>query len=716
MLRMSAGVEKVDSRVEAAQHTEVAGLRQLRALLFSLLVAGLAALPLAAQQEQRVVRGLSFEGNRAFDDVTLSAVIATTNSSGFATSPLVRWMGLGEKRYFDELEFRRDVVRLMLFYRQAGYMNAAVDTVVRRTPKDVYIQFRIHEGEPVRVTKIDILGVAGILDVKKLRRELPLQVGDPFNRFLFQASADTVTAKLRNRGYPFAEVLRNFDSDAGALTAQVTLEALPGPHARIGEILVRGVEHVDTGTVLRVLSIRSNEPFNEDALYQSQRDLYGLGAFRSVSVSLADSVEPGMVRGSGDTVVRVLVRVAEGPRHGIRLGAGYGTLDCFRVQTGWVANNFLGGGRSLDLTGRVSKVGVGFPFDGGLKANVCQSLLGDATSDTLNYSAGATLTQPAFLSPRHSASLGVFAERRSEFKIYTRQSVGANTAVTFNARRAVPVTVGYTFSYGRTTASDASFCSLFRVCDSLDRKTLRDPRRFAAVTVSVVRDRVNSVLDPSEGSLVTVNLMHASHHVGSDPFFEFNRGELEIAHYYPMGRRTVFAWRVRGGTILPQNVVLKGERFVPPEQRFYAGGPNSVRGYGRNELGPRVYVIDTTNVVRTAPTGGNSVVVANVELRVPSPIYPSRVRIGLFVDAGQVWERGQEPVTLRSVRVTPGVGLRFATPLGPVRLDFAYNGYPAQSGPLLLDDGTGNLTQISPSFRLSQPRHLVIQFAVGQAF
>lgn len=704
-----------------------------------------------------MVRGLSFVGNHAIDDYTLSTAIATTNSSDFASKWWLRWIGLGEKRYFDELGFRRDVVRLLLLYRQSGYLNAGVDTLVRRTAKDVWVTFRITEGEPVRVTKIELLGLdSTAFDLRKLHRALPLQVGDPFDRFLFQASADTVARWLRNRGYPWAEVLRNFDADAATLTAQVSLEAVPGPPARIGEIVVRGVAHVDTTTVLRVLAVHPRDPYHEDRLYQSQRDLYSLGTFRAASVSLLDSTPPpsppggpggggsaavGDPRegagGAGDTPVRVLVRVAEGPLHGVRVGAGYGSVDCFRVQAGWAAYDFLGGGRTLDVTGRVSKLGVGYPFDAGFKDNVCKYLQSDQTSDTLNYSVGATLTQPAFINARHSASVGLFAERRSEYQAYIRQAVGTNLAVTFNARRNVPITLGYSFSVGRTSADAAVYCSLFRVCNAADQNFLANARRFAAVTGSAVRDRVNNVLDPTDGSLVSLSLMHTSRHVGSDPFYEFNRGELEIAQYYPLGRRGVFAWRLRGGTILPQRITLSGQgaRFVPPEQRFYAGGPNSVRGYGRNDLGPHVYVtsdtlhFDSTTAargdtiytdLRTAPTGGNSVVVLNAELRFATPIFPQRMRVGLFVDIGQVWERGQELVA-RSLRVTPGVGLRFATPLGPVRLDAAYNGYAAGAGPLLFQDNvTGQLTQIRSSYRTPRPSsfwgRLVLQFAVGQAF
>jgi len=725
---MGSGVEKVDSAGGGSQHRDAARLRQLRALRLTLLVAVFAAAPLAAQQEQqRVVRGLSFEGNHAIDDYTLSTAIATTNSSAFATSPFLRWLGLGEKRSFNELEFRRDVVRLLLLYRQSGYMNAVVDTLVRREGRDVYIKFRIYEGDPVRLARLDVLGLDSILDVRRLKRALPLQVGDPFNRALFQASADTVVSRLKNLGYPYADVLPSYDVDVAALRAVATLEALPGPRMRVGQVLITGADQVDTGTVRRMLSVKPGDWFRQDQLYVTQRDLYGLGMFRSVNVVLADTTPP-----PGDSTVRVLVRVTEAPRHRIRVGAGYGSLDCFRVQSGWTAYDFLGGARSLDVAGQLSKIGVGVPTDVNFKQNVCRFLRGDSTSDTLNYNATVTLRQPAFLSPRHTASFAVFAERRSEFKAYTRQAVGANLAVTFNARRNVPVTVGYGYSVGRTTADPVVYCTRFLLCNESDQAFLANRRPFGAITISGVRARVNSVLDPSAGGVTQVTLVYASRYVLSDTLYEFNRGELEVSKYYPLSRRTVLAWRIRGGTILPQRISLLGQsvKFVPPDQRFYAGGPNSVRGFARNELGPRVYVSDSVEVsgtsrtyrnIQASPTGGNTVFTANLELRVPSPIFPDRVRLGLFVDVGQVWERGDTLTTVSGLRVTPGLGLRFITPLGPVRLDAAYNGYPQEPGPLyFLNDADQSLTATGQTVRPGLPgglwRRVVVQFAVGQAF
>ncbi|HEY3219993.1 MAG TPA: BamA/TamA family outer membrane protein [Gemmatimonadales bacterium] len=698
---------------------------------------------LTAQEQERIVRGLSFVGNRALDDLTLESAIATTKSSAWARYAIVRWLGLGEKRYFSEVEFRRDVVRLILLYRQSGYMNAVVDTSVRRTARDVYATFRIHEGEPVRVARLEVRGLDSIFDVARLKRELPLQVGDAFNRFLLQASADTIVARLRNNGYPYAEVLRNFDSEAGILKAEVELDVQPGPRLRVGAVDIRGLRDLDTGTVRRVSSVRPGSFFKQDALYQTQRDLYGMGVFNAVNVVLVDSIPPQTL--GTDSALRVLVQVAEGPRHQLRFGGGYGSVECFRVQGGWAAHDFLGGARTLDLSARVSKLG-GVPKGSTGLNQLCNPFGGRWTFDTLNYSVGLTLRQPAFLSRAHVGSLGFLFERHSEFNIFTREAVGGNADITLNARTRLPVTVGYSYSFGRTQASPGVYCIYFGLCTAQTQEFLRKKRGFGAVTVTIVRDRVNNVLDPTEGSASTINLLHASRLIGSESTYEFNRGEFEVAKYYPIGRRTVFAWRVRGGTVLPRSINLTGAPvgYVPPDQRFYGGGPNSVRGYGRNELGPRVYVLvgpDTTSAaavdtaasrragetvfknVQTRPTGGNTAIIANAELRFPSPILASRMRLGLFVDAGQVWERGEEIITIRGVRVTPGAGVRFTTPLGPVRIDAAYNGYATERGPLLYQssDTASTITQIRPSYpplraRKSFWQKLVLQFAVGQAF
>src|SRR5256886_7595988 len=102
----------------------------------------------------------------------------------------------------------------------------------------------------------------------------------PIYRIVFQASADTIVGRLKNRGYPYADVLRSFDVNAAELRAVATLEAVPGPRMRIGDVAIAGTEKVDTGTVRRMLPVKRNDLFRQDRLYTTQRDLYSTGLFR----------------------------------------------------------------------------------------------------------------------------------------------------------------------------------------------------------------------------------------------------------------------------------------------------------------------------------------------------------------------------------------------------------------------------------------------------
>jgi outer membrane protein assembly factor BamA len=163
--------------------------------------------------------------------------------------------------------------------------------------------------------------------------------------------------------------------------------------------------------------------------------------------------------------------------------------------------------------------------------------------------------------------------------------------------------------------------------------------------------------------------------------------------------------------------------FLPPEERFYAGGATTVRGYGRNELGPGVYVTsvrdslgidvpgrDTTFV----PLGGTSLGVLNLELRFPSPILRRQMRLAAFLDGGVI----SNDVDAGGWRFTPGVGVRITTPVGPARVDVGYNPYDPVSGVLFQVAGD-SITPVRDNFRPATPGffgRMRLHVAIGQAF
>ena len=680
-----------------------------------------------------VVRRLAFQGNASFPDWELETAIATTSSSWFATFPLVSWIGLGEKRRFNEQDFRRDVERLRLFYRIHGFLEVAVDTTVTRTAEDVFITFRIAEGEPVRVTSLDIAGLDTLSRSEQLLEDLPLRVGRPFDRILLIAAADTIQTRLRDRGYPEARVLvRRFQVDSARRGAEVNLLVEPGPTAVIGEINVQGTRVVDSVFVRSLLATEPGRDFRERDIAQSQLNLYRSELFRFAAVAL-DTAH--YVSGSG--VVPITIQVVEAPFHRIRLAAGYGTIDCFRGGAGWTARNALGRGQIFDVSAQVSKIGVGRPFRTGLENSfLCSALKEDSIGSVrANYSVTASFRRPVFLSPSNSLALSLFAERRSEFLVYLREEFGGSVTLIRETVSRIPVTLTYRLASGHTEASAVSFCAFFNACVETDVAQLRQRRPLATLTLGMQRVRVNNPLDPTRGSTLSSEITASSTVIGSSRFAEFTRLIGDAAGYRPVGS-SVLAVHLRAGTVFAPRLVLGGSgaaNFVPPEQRFYAGGPNDVRGYSRNQLGPLVYVVresalDTLaggaidipeDSVQIAATGGNTLVVANAELRMPSPIYTDLVRLAVFVDAGSVWERGGTgPGSHPSFRITPGAGLRFITPLGPVRLDAAYNWHRLLPGPLYQVTRGGELVRIQDDYQRTRRtgRGIVLQFSVGQAF
>jgi outer membrane protein insertion porin family len=705
-----------------------AAVAGLCALLFPLLPA--AALQTPAPQE-RVVRRLDFSGNKAITDQVLAAAISTTNSSWFARAFLVRLLGLGEKRYFDEKEFPRDVIRLHVLYRRSGFPNAKIDTTVVREPENVYLTFRIVEGEPMVVTRIGVTGLDSLPEwLQRIALlDLPLQEGDPFNRYLMQASADSIERRLRDRGYPSATVFSGFEADRAKLVARVNLEVDPSRRAVVGGVDVVGVRRLDTALVRDLLVARPGRRYSQDELLLSQQNLYKSDLFRYATVNIDSAAFQ-----SGTDTVPLLVQVNESRPRRIRGSLGFGTEDCFRGGLTWTTRNFLGSnGRLLDLSSRVSKLGVGEPTDWGLREGICGASKNDTIgSQLLNYNLSATVRRPAFLSATSNLSVSLYTERRSEFQVFLRRETG--TTVTLRReqlRRRIPLSLAYNLSYGRTEATAVSFCASFNACTPDVVDLLRQNRVLATLTGTASVPRINNLIDPSRGSLKTLEVAVSSRFLGSASFQQFTRVVADAAWYRPLTRDVVLSWHVRGGAIFSPTVDVAAERgsFIPPEQRFYAGGPNDVRGFKRNELGPVVYVVPKSEVDRAAAagrdinpdsvqvsaTGGNTLAIGNLELRVPSPVLGSRLRLAAFVDAGGAWQRGdRDPV----IRVTPGVGIRLSTPLGPARLDIAYNPYRLQAGSLFQFDSLGALTLVPDQerFVLDRDGKFTYHFAVGQPF
>lgn len=702
-------------------------MRPVRALLPALLLAlALPALPVRAARAQDLtcdpgdveVRSLAFAGNHAFTDAELASAIVTTPSSWWYQ----HFRFGGTRRCLDRTELPRDVLRLRYLYHRRGYYGAQVDTSITPDgPGAVDVEFRIVEGEPVRIDTLTIQGLDSLPPPARARtlRALPLAVGDVFDQLRLQATVDTITSRLVNNGYPKAQVLKDFSVDTVDRTATVNLTVSPGTLARIGRIDVTvepapgKSQQIPDRVVRRLLGIHPGAIYRERNLVQAQRNLYQTDAYRHVEVRLApDSAQP-----RGDSLVVIEAVLAEGAMHSADVGLGWGTLDCVRTRGQYLDRNFLNGARQLEVNARMSKIGNGYPMrlSDAARSKLCPSIQNDPYSDTLNYRVDATVRQPAFLGTRYVPSLTIYSERTSEYLAYLHTApIGGLASVSRDLGRGMSLGLNYQLDYGHTVAQPALFCAVFNVCQSYDIQQLSEKnRRLAVASVTLTRDRRDEPLNPVDGTLTQLEFRHASHIIGSDPTLEFNKWLVDAAWYRGV-LGNVLAARLRLAGVLGNDISLRGglslggaRGFIPPQERLYAGGPTTVRGFHQNELGPVVYVVENTRIIDTTdaqgrpvkyvavagdstgrvvavPVGGNSLIVGNLEYRMRDPFLPDLIQWTVFMDVGTVWNRGQEAVTLGSLqsllRWTPGVGTRLLTRFGAIRVDVGYNPYPRVPG------------------------------------
>lgn len=685
-------------------------------------------------EANREIRSLSFQGNRAFSSRDLALRVVTTPSSTVRRFARV----FGTRRCLDSDALRLDVGRLRVFYRRHGYYDTAVDTVVDvQRDSSVRVTFRIAEGEPVLVDSLRYTGLDSAVGPVAQVEDLELQKGKPFGAAYLQSTRDSIKARLRNEGYPGADVAASYTVDSIAHRATVVLNVIAGARKHIGT--VRVFNQQDEGersrlgdeTIQGLLSVRPGDLYSDRNINDAQRSLYQSELFKSVEVRVApDSTLPAGAS-ERDSLVTLDVIVHELPMRQIETEVGWAVSDCFKERTRYIDKNFLGGARRLELTAQVSKVGYGRPtrfLNGSLCAPAIQK---DTFSTRLNYFLGSSIRLPSLFGLRTSPSLSLYTERRGEYQTYLRSTViGGAASITPEIAFDLPLRIGYSLEYGHTEAQPALLCAVFSRCDSEGRKQITERNRPLAVgSAHLDWLRTDNPFMPREGHNVRLDFRLSARELGSDRELEFAKGLVDASWYRPVTPNVTFAARGRLGIVLGRTLSFNDSTgFVPPEERLYAGGATSVRGFSQNNLGALVYTSqdsvgpsdihgDTayfelpegggSGVRSRVPVGGTSLVVLNMELRFRSRFYPELLQWTVFADAGDVWQRGTaigaaahraSALYLNALKWTPGVGARMFTPVGPIQLNVAYNPFAEPAGAIYYDAPVDKETGIAPLY------------------
>jgi outer membrane protein assembly complex protein YaeT len=600
----------------------------LRAAVLVLVLAG----PLSAQEEgpqaelrQRgccldqvddgaKVEKVEVDGNHALPDGTVENALATTESGFWPWS---------DDHYLSKTDFLDDLERLYILYQRHGYFDFELSSYDIRNGAGVHIRFEVSEGEP---TVVDTLALAGFdysPDVEeRIRRAMPLREGEIFNEADLVDSRTFLEDGFQDRGYAFATILLEYRIRKAARAASVAYTVVPGEVYYYGEIDVEGEEDPSDVELIRgQLAFESGERYGRQEILDSQRRLYELGIYRRVEI------EPRLGSVRGDTV-DVVVTVVPSPTQIVRVGFGYGTEDLLRVSGSWLDRNFFGGSRQFEVAGLYSG---------------------------LERRAAASYRQPTFLVPDLDSSVTGFLRFDTEDN-YTVERLGASGRLGYRVSRRIQTSASLTVERADFSNFDEGV-----LIPELGRDFI-NPSRLMNADFRTTYDGTDSLFMPSRGFRAEF-----AYQVGL-PIASFDYGYHKVAILFAAYREVREGWVV-AAKVLPGAISTFGgeQARVPLFQRLFAGGSTSVRGYERRQLGPKDDPAASGQTRNPEPIGGNALFETSLELRFP---IRGNFRGAAFVDAGNAWSEPGD-LALGDLRYTPGIGVRYVTPIGPIRLDAA---------------------------------------------
>ena len=605
-----------------------------------------------------------------------------------------------------------DMSSIRGFYGDRGFPETRVDTTAVVDGEWVDITFHITEGAPVLIDSVRIPLDSSLAD---LGPKLNSRKGERYSPLLLQQDIDSIETRLRNSGYPEARALRDSVTVRGR-SATISLSIFPGPLARIGRVVIEphGLEGrralVDTQSVRELLLFEGGQIYSERTLFESERRFYRVGTF------LTTDVAADLSHVYQDSIVDVTVRVVEDLPRQFSIEPGYGTLDCLRTRVEYTNRAFRHGLNRLDLSASVSKFGRA---NGGIPVlrDLCrlqQEAVADISSSKINYNGTIRFSRPIPLRGGLLPSVSAYTERRGGYQAYLRTTlIGGALTFSKSVTRTIFAEASYNLEYGETEANEPVLCFIFRACDQSARDQLTGGNtRLAVIGTRFSRDRRNYADSASAGTFARLDLRASKPWILSDASLDFEKVTADAGWYKRPFGSAVIAARVRGG-LIRGGQISQGGRLPPPQERLFTGGETTVRGFAQNELGPLIYVtdanLDTTAMnaltpaqrdsvlqqqrMRTIPTGGNAMAVGNLELRLRGPFLRTLQTI-FFVDVGALSTEGFATIGEKQARWTPGIALRYSSPVGPMQFNLGYNSYDYVAGPVYLDQGPGAQNQV----------------------
>ena len=630
---------------------------------------------------------LEISGNKYFDTKTITERMFTAPRS--FESPRGR---------YSEAYRHRDIEAIQGLYESNGFRDVQVTAESTDNYKgktgDIGASIRIAEGAQYTVSGLEINGPSH-LDIAPVRQSLGSQPGQPFSEFNIAADRQAIIAWYGEHGFPSA----TFEWDARPGTAphtfDVTFSVVEGEQQSVREVVISGLKTTLPALVNKQIGLNPGSPLSPVEMAETRRRLDDLGIFAQVNMAVQNP-------DGAESRKFVLFDLEEASRYSLTGGAGFefariggsnavsdlsdpggGAGISPRISVALTRINFRGRGQSINLQGRLST----------FQKRVLSS-----------YFVPRPLGHPSL-----DATFSVLYDDTHDVRTF--QSKRGEISAQLSQRISKPITASYRFTYRGVTV------------DNLKINPLLVPRLAQSVGVGIaafnlIQDRRDDPLDPHKGFYNTLDTGFATRAFGSQTSFVRLLGRNST--YYRLGSKFIFARETQMGIQPAFSIPADADPNdpIPLPERFFGGGGNTHRGFPENQAGPR-------DILTGFPLGGSALFFNSVEMRFP--LLGSNINGVIFEDAGNIYS-SLSKVSFRTRQANPtdfnymvhaaGFGIRYRTPVGPLRLDLAYsinpprfNGFAGSYAELVQCSSKGTC-QSTPQ-RIS---HLQFFLSIGQAF
>ncbi|MBW1767550.1 MAG: outer membrane protein assembly factor BamA [Deltaproteobacteria bacterium] len=559
--------------------------------------------------EKVYITKIEFVGNDRFDDGDLKDLMETSEK-GFLS--WVTKSGLLDKK---KLEF--DLYKITSFYHNHGYIKAVVGEPAISYEKDkgLALTIEVIEGHQYGINEVKIEGDL-IKPADELLKEVSIIREKFFNREVVREDTLSLKEVYTDEGYAYAEVSPVTKQDDINHLVDITYKVSKGKKVRFERIHITGNTVTRDKVIRRELKVVEGEYFNGNDLKRSTRNLYRLGFFEDLEVQTK--------KGSQDDLMVLDINVKERPTGSFSLGAGYSAFENAMGTFEVAQNNLFGYGQKLAAAARI----------------------GSRTTDF-----NLRFTEPWLFDKQLAATVKLFKWER-EYDEYTKDSVGGALRFGF------PLFFDEEFSKGlaQYTYDDADISNVWEE-SAMVLKEMEGRHVTSSITLGVARDSRDRPWNTSEGSVNSLSFEHAGGFLGGDAYF--NKYEAKTAWYFPLPWKTVFLAQGRWGYAKERE---GGELLI--YQKYRTGGINTVRGFEFASISP----VDPETGDKI---GGEKMMVYNLEYRFPL-ITEQGVTGVVFFDAGNVFTK-DESYTFSGIRRSAGAGVRWYSPVGPLRLEYGWN-------------------------------------------